>query len=67
MTTDRQTQYREYLEDCGAPTVVQLRETIQRAAKDYPGIPKGTVYFKWVGLVDGEFTVDRYIPWEDEA
>lgn len=53
--------YREYMEDCGAPEVrtIDKRTHRTRTARRLPcghDVPAGTMYTKWVGLIDGEFT-----------
>lgn len=41
--------------------MTQLRETTRRATRDLDNgrIKAGEVYVEWVGIVDGEFTIDR--------
>jgi hypothetical protein len=55
--------YREAMEDAGAPVVVTISKRTHRTrhARTLPcghDVPAGTIYTKWVGLVDGEFTTD---------
>lgn len=44
-----------------APNVVTLSRTTHKALHDIENtnIKQGDMYDQWVGLVDGEFTVDR--------
>lgn len=48
-------------DDPEASSVTQLRETTRRATRDLDNgrIKAGEVYVEWVGIVDGEFTIDR--------
>lgn len=58
---------REYLEMyCDMPKITELRRSSHRARKDldHGRIKKGDMYDEWVGLVDGDFTVDR-VPWKE--
>ena len=63
MSMNRSQLYREYMEDCGAPTCVELaqrqhRTRTARKLKCGHEVEAGTLYRLWIGLVDGEFTID---------